>query len=72
MLWKPQDDWYHESNIQERIKDYLTMHWGKPVHASDANTKERGPDLLFQNHQLRLRVEIKRFGMSQIQVDDFP
>jgi hypothetical protein len=61
MTWKPQNDWFHESNVQRRIKNGPARRWGTPIAEANAIIKNQGPDLLFQDGSRRLRIEVKGF-----------
>ena len=59
--WKPDDDWFHESRVQQKIKSSLKNQWGIPISEANALTREPGPDLLFKKNNRHLRVEVKGY-----------
>lgn len=59
--WEPEDDWYYESNIQDRVKEYyISKGWELK---SEAKTQKRnpGPDLLMQKNNMIMRIEVKGY-----------
>jgi hypothetical protein len=63
-IWQASDDWFHESNIQKAIKDYLKLSFGDPTKESDCLKKEKGPDLFYEEKAIpafSLQVEVKGF-----------
>lgn len=59
--WKPEDDWFHESNVQALVKNYLKSKLGTPTKEANCLKKERGPDLLFSKNGIDLQIEIKGY-----------
>jgi len=59
--WKPEDDWFHEFNVQSNIKKHLESKLGSPIKEANCLNWEKGPDLLYSINKKNLRIEVKGY-----------
>lgn len=59
--WKPEDDWFHESNVQALVKNHLKHEFGTPTKEANCLKLKKGPDLLFSKNGIDLQIEIKGY-----------
>lgn len=59
-IWEPEDDWFYESNIQDKIIEFLISEdW--EVKAIDTKSRKRGADISGERYGDKLRVEVKGY-----------
>ncbi len=58
--WEPEDDWFYEANIQNKIEKHLkSENWG--VEVVDTKSRKKGPDILAKKNGTNLQVEVKGY-----------
>lgn len=63
-MWKKEDDWFWEGNIQERLAKYLEDK-GFTVTVTDTSSKSRGIDISATRNSDVLLVEVKGYPSNK-------
>jgi hypothetical protein len=63
-MWKKEDDWFWEGNVQEKIASYFQS-LGYHVLTSDTLSKSRGVDITAQKDSQEVLIEVKGYPSNK-------
>ena len=63
-MWKKEDDWFWEGNVQEKLAKHLENQ-GYKVTVTDTLSKSRGVDISAQKNLDKMLIEVKGYPSNK-------
>jgi len=60
MEWSYEEEWFEETNVAKKIREYLERNEWKIIKFSE-NKRQRGPDIIALKDNRKLIIEVKGF-----------